>query len=416
MNKADASTWKKTAALFLLSQAVSLLGSSLVQYALMWYVTLKTGSGVMMTVYIVAGFLPTFFLSPFAGVWADRYDRKKLIIFSDGGIAVVTLVLALIFTFISESVWIIIIAAALRSVGTAVQGPAVGAIIPQIVPQDKLMRVNGIFGSIQSVVGLGSPVLSGVLMSIAPLSLIFYIDVVTAASAIIILAAFLKVRAQKRSTVIESGSYFREMLDGFKYIKRHRYLIPFFGFIAFILILVTPAAFLTPLQATRTYGPDVWRLTAIEVLFSLGMLAGSGILALWGGFRNRMHTMLLSTFIMALCTLGLGFAPHFWIYLGIMGVFGIGLAFYNTPSTVILQEHVEEEFLGRIFSIFTMLFTSLMPLSMLLFGPLAEVVSIERLLLVTGVLMAALVFIVPLNRTLMEAGVALKIGNQGTSS
>ena len=168
--------------------------------------------------------------------------------------------------------------------------------------------------------------------------------------------------------------------------------------------MLTPAAFLTPLQASRTYGPDVWRLTAIEVLFSLGMLSGSGLLALWGGFKNRMHTMLLSTLIMALSTISLGFAPAFWLYLTIMGIFGIGLAFYNTPSTVILQEHVEDEFLGRIFSVFTMLFTSLMPLSMLLFGPLAEVVSIELLLLVTGGLMAVLVLVVPLNRRLVNAG------------
>jgi DHA3 family macrolide efflux protein-like MFS transporter len=370
----------------------------------MWYITLKTGSGIMMTVYIVAGFLPTFFLSPFAGVWADRYDRKMLIILSDGGIALVTLALALIFTFISENVWIIIAAAAFRAVGTAVQGPAVGAIIPQIVPKDSLMRVNGIFGSIQSVVGLGSPILSGILMSLAPLSMIFYIDVITAAAAILLLSLFLKVKPKLRSAESSEGTHLNDLIEGFRYIKTHRYLVPFFVFIAFILILVTPAAFLTPLQASRTYGPDVWRLTAIEVLFSLGMLAGSGLLALWGGFRNRMHTMLLSTLIMAVCTLALGIAPAFWLYLGIMGVFGIGLAFFNTPSTVILQEHVEEQYLGRIFSFFTMLFTSLMPLSMLIFGPLAEVVSIESLLLITGILMGVLVIIVPFNKTLIAAG------------
>jgi MFS transporter, DHA3 family, macrolide efflux protein len=408
MRNPGSGNWKKTISLFLLSQAVSLLGSSLVQYALMWYITLKTGSGIMMTIFIIAGFLPTFLISPFAGVWADRYDRKKLIILSDGGIAAATLILALVFTFITENVWIILTAAAVRAVGAAVQGPAVGAIIPQIVPQDKLMRVNGILGSIQSVIGLGSPVLSGILMSVAPLSIIFYIDVITAAAAIVLLSFFIKVKSERHSTDAIPGSHLKDLVEGFKYIKRHKYLVPFFGYIAFILFLVTPAAFLTPLQAARTYGPDVWRLTAIEVLFSLGMLTGSGLLALWGGFSNRMHTMLLSTFIMALCTIGLGLAPIFWIYLAVMGVFGIGLAFYNTPSTVILQEHVEEEFLGRIFSILTMLFTSLMPLSMLLFGPLAEAVSIEFILLITGGLMVMLVLVVPMNRTLMAAGLSRK--------
>ena len=404
MNNSDASAWKKKAALFLVSQAVSLLGSSLVQYALMWYVTLKTGSGVMMTAYIVIGFLPTFFLSPFAGVWADRYDRKRLIIFSDGGIAAVTLGLALYFLLIGENVLVLIAAAGLRAVGTAVQGPAVGALLPQIVPQDKLMRVNGIFGSVQSIIGLASPVLSGVLMSLAPLYFIFFIDVVTAAAAILLLAVFLRVGKPERRDASGSGSYFKEMADGFRYIRSHRYLIPFFVYIAFVLILVSPAAFLTPLQTSRTYGADVWRLTAIEVLFSVGMLAGSGVLALWGGFRNRMRTMLLSTLIMALCTLGLGFAPPFWMYLAIMGVFGIGLVFYNTPGMVIIQEHVEDEFLGRVISVFMMLSSSLMPMAMLLFGPLAESIPIERMLIITGALMAVLVLIVPINRTLMKAG------------
>ena len=231
---------------------------------------------------------------------------------------------------------------------------------------------------------------------------------ITAAAAIVLLSFFIKVKSERHSTDAIPGSHLKDLVEGFKYIKRHKYLVPFFGYIAFILFLVTPAAFLTPLQAARTYGPDVWRLTAIEVLFSLGMLTGSGLLALWGGFSNRMHTMLLSTFIMALCTIGLGLAPIFWIYLAVMGVFGIGLAFYNTPSTVILQEHVEEEFLGRIFSILTMLFTSLMPLSMLLFGPLAEAVSIEFILLITGGLMVMLVLVVPMNRTLMAAGLSRK--------
>jgi DHA3 family macrolide efflux protein-like MFS transporter len=236
------------------------------------------------------------------------------------------------------------------------------------------------------------------------MSLLFFIDVITAAIAIIILLFFVKVAPHTRSTEVQTTSHWEDLMEGFRYIRTHRYLIPFFVYVAFILILVTPAAFLTPLQSSRSYGGEVWRLTAIEVAFSLGMLAGSAILATWGGFKNRIWTMLLSTLIMALCTIALGFTPLFWIYIGIMGFFGIALAFHNTPSSVIIQEHVEQAYLGRVFSVYTMLFTSLMPLSMFLFGPLAEVVSIESILLITGGLMLLLAVLAPLNRTLLEAG------------
>lgn len=397
-------SWKKTAAIFLTGQTLSLLGSSLVQYALMWYVTLESGSGVMMTIYVAAGFVPTFLLSPLAGVWADRYDRKRLIVLADGGIALVTLIMALAFSVYGESLWLIFVAAAFRAVGQAVHQPAVGAILPQFVPEDQLMRVNGIYGTIQSVNMLASPVLAGLLMSLMPLQGIFLIDVGTATLAILLIQFFLKVPPHARAGEVPTTTHWQDLLEGFRYIRSHKYLVPFFSFLAVILILITPAAMLTPLQTARTYGKEVWRLTGIEMTFSIGMMAGGGLLALWGGFKNRMHSMAFSTILMALCTIGLGLAPEFWLYLTAMGVFGVALAFYNTPSMVILQEHVEPEFLGRMMSVSTMLFTSLFPLSMVFFGPLAESVSIEAILLVTGALVLAVSLGAFLYKPLMLAG------------
>lgn len=112
--------WKKDIVLFLSSQTISLFGSSLVQYAIMWYVTMNTQSGVMMTVYIICGFLPTFFLSPFAGVWADRYDRKKLIIAADSAIALATLILAIVFMLGYREMWLLFVVAAIRALGAGV--------------------------------------------------------------------------------------------------------------------------------------------------------------------------------------------------------------------------------------------------------------------------------------------------------
>ena len=152
--------WKRNIILFLSSQTISLFGSSLVQYAIMWYITLNTKSGMMMTLYILCGFIPTFILSPVAGVWADRYNRKLLIMLADGMIATVTLVLALLFLLGYDATWLLFVISAVRALGTGVQTPAVSAILPQIVPSDKLTKVNGTNGSLQAVIMFVSPIVS----------------------------------------------------------------------------------------------------------------------------------------------------------------------------------------------------------------------------------------------------------------
>ena len=121
-------------------------------------------------------------------------------------------------------------------------------------------------------------------------------------------------------------------------------------------------------------------------------------------FANRIHTMVLATFAMAGLTVVLGLAPAFWLYLAAMGAFGLALPLFNTPSGVLVQDHVEADYLGRVFSILTMISTSIMPLGMLLFGPLAEGVKIEWMLLATGALMAGLGLAALANRRLVEAG------------
>ncbi|MEA4849596.1 MAG: MFS transporter, partial [Clostridiaceae bacterium] len=187
--------WEKDIILFITSQTISLLGSSLVQYAIMWYITLNTKSGTMMTISIIFSFLPTLFLSPFSGVWADRYDRKMIIILADLFIAVTTLLMAVLFMLGYGSIELLFIMSALRAVGTGIQTPAVGAFIPQIVPEDKLTKVNGANGSIQAVITLVSPMLSGALLTMSTLKAIFFIDVFTAAIAVFTLLLFLKVPA-----------------------------------------------------------------------------------------------------------------------------------------------------------------------------------------------------------------------------
>ena len=396
--------WKKKTIRFLFSQTISLFGSSLVQYAILWYITLETQSGIMMMISIVCGFLPGFFISPFAGVWADRYNRKMLIVISDAVIAISTLILAVLFMLGAGSLWLLFVISAVRSFGTGIQVPAVGAFLPQIVPEDKLMRVNGINASIQSTITLLSPMASGVLLTVASMEAIFFVDVFTAAIAIFVLMFLLHVPSHVKAQVKQSIGYFTDMKLGFSYIRKHGYIVRFIIFSSLFFFLVAPAAFLTPLQVARSFGSDVWRLTAIEVAFSLGMVGGGLLIASWGGFKNRIHTMAFACFVLGACTFGLGAVPVFWIYLAIMCITGFAVPIYSTPSMVILQERVEEDYLGRVFGIFGMIANALMPLAMLLFGPLSEVVAIEWLLLGTGVLIVFVSFGMLSSKVLVKAG------------
>lgn len=396
--------WKKNAGLFLASQTVSLFGSSLVQYSIMWYITLSTQSGVMMTISVICGFLPTFFLSPFAGVWADRYNRKKLIMLSDSLIALSTLILATLFLMGYEALWLLFVVSGIRALGTGIQTPAVGAFLPQLVPGDKLTKVNASYSTIQSLVMLVSPMLSGALMTMVSIEFIFFIDVITAAIAVLILLLFLKVPAHAKALGKQEISYFADMRDGLAYIKNHDYVKTFFLFIAVFMLMAAPVAFLTPLQVTRSFGNDIWRLTAIEMVFAIGMMAGGIMMASWGGFKNKVHTMVLSNLVIGVCTFALGVIPVFWIYLIVMGLIGVTMPVFNTPSTVLLQEKVEENYLGRVFGVLGMISSSMMPLGMLVFGPIADIIQIEWLLMGTGVVLFAQSLIMLGNKVLIKAG------------
>ena len=396
--------WKKDIVLFIASQTISLLGSSLVQYAIMWHITLNTKSGVMMTIFIICGFLPTFFLSPFAGVWADRYNRKTIIILADLFIAVTTLLMALLFMLGYQSIVLLFVMSAFRAVGTGVQNPAVGAFIPQIVPEDKLTKVNGANGSIQAVITLVSPMIGGVLLTMSTLEAIFLIDVFTAAAAVLTLLLFLKVPAHTKAQKTQESSYFKDLHEGIVYIWNHSYVKKYFIFCAVFFFMLAPIAFLTPLQVTRSFGSDVWRLTAVEVAFSIGMILGGVVIASWGGFSNRIYTMALASFVTGICTLALGVVPLFWVYLSIMGITGTTIPLFNTPSTVLLQEKVEADFLGRIFGVLNMIASSMMPLGMLVFGPIADAVKIEWMLIGTGFVMFVQGFFLIGSKDLVEAG------------
>jgi len=419
--------WKKTTILFIAGQSLTLFGSMVVQYAIMWHIMLTTQSGAMVTLVTIVGFLPMFLISPFGGVWADRFNRKALIVISDSAVALASLVVAVILIFGNIHISILLVCAAIRALGQGVQSPAVGAVIPQIVPEDKLIKVNGIYGSVQSFCTLAAPMLSAALMSFASLEYLFMLDVVSAAIGISMLIFFVKVPDLKKTShaatadlpaentaatdntdadlpAASSKGYFGELKEGIKYIKNHEFVVRLLIFQAIFLVFISPSALLTPLQVIRNFGDDVWRLSAIEVAFSVGMIAGGLLIASWGGFKNKIYTMSLGCLAFGLVTIGLGISPIFWLYITFMGLAGITMPLFNTPAMVLIQSTVKTEFMGRVISVFTMVSTSIMPLSMLLYGPVADTVNIDIILIVTGIVMALMSIPLAVNRILNKYG------------
>lgn len=395
--------WKKNTAIFLSSQAISILGSSLVQFAITSYITVQTKSGIYATIGILCAILPMFFLSPFAGVWADRYNRKSLIMIADGCIAACTLIVAVLFLMGYDSIWLLFGALTIRAMGSAVQSPCVSALLPDIVPEEHLSRVNGINGSLQALFSLASPVLGALLLSLVPLGAVFFVDIVTAVIAIIImLTAFVLPVKEKKKAAGEN--YLTEMKEGIRYIFKNRFLVEFFGFCIVYFIMMAPAAFLTQVQVARNYGEGYWHLSAIEVAFSVGMVIGGIGITLLGGLKNKMHTVALAASVMGMCTFALGIPMPFILYMLFMGLFGVAMPVLNTPVMTMLQEKVDPQYRGRVFGIMTMINTSMMPLGMVIFGPMADIISIETLLLGTGIVTIIAAILMTRAKELLRAG------------
>lgn len=399
--------WKRNVALFTVGQIISLFGSMLVQYAISWYITFTTQSGLLVTVSIIIGFLPSLLLSPLSGVLADRMPRKWLMVLADGSIAIATLISALIFMFFNvDALWLLLIVSLVRAIGGAFHGPAVSSAFVELVPKQHLMRIQGIQTGLQSTLNLLAPMLAAFLLSIFPIQNILFIDVVTAATAIGLLMFFVVIPHQEKGKVTKENVA-SDFKAGIAYVKSHAFLPPFFVLLSLVLIFVSPLAFLTPLQVVRSF-PDVsddyLKLSVIEITWSVGMILGSAIVSAWGGFKNRMFTMGFAVVFMGLGTVVLGLAQNFIFYSILMTVMGISLPFVNVPSNVVLSEQVEPAFMGRVMSVNAMVSSLMFPIGIIVFGPLSDIVPIETILVVTGVLQFLIGFVYFLHPQLVKAG------------
>jgi MFS transporter, DHA3 family, macrolide efflux protein len=396
--------WKTQTILFISSQTISLFGSALVQFAIIWYIARSTNSGMMVTLSTICSFLPQLVISLFAGVWADRYNRKILIILSDGLIATSTLVLAIVFLLGYNSMWLLFLVSAIRSLGAGIQTPAVSAMIPQIVPEEKLMRVNSINGTIQSMILFMSPAVGGAILTFGAFESILLIDVFTAITAISILLT-LKIASHRKALEKVKTDYLYDLKEGIKYSFKNNFVKNLISFYAVTMFLVVPAAFLNVLMVTRTYGNEYWKLTANEMCFFAGSIIGGIIMSSWGGFKNRVVSIAVGCLAFGALTVAIGVVDQFYIYLGIMVLTGMTMPLFNVPSMVLLQEKVETNMQGRVFSFVQIAASGVMPLGMAIFGPLSDIVRIQILMVGSGAALILVGISIFYNKSFLKEGI-----------
>ena len=377
--------WKRKTVLFLASQCITLFGSMIVQMSIIWYVTLKTSSGGWVAAFTICSYLPQFLISFLAGVWADRYNRKKLIILADGVITIATFIMFWVMPMISSDFVLLsalLVISIIRSIGAGVQTPAVNAVIPHLVPEEYLMKYNGMNATMQSIVQFAAPAVAGTVLSIGTFRFTLFIDILTALIGIGLLSCVL---LPKQEVSNENVSVMSEIKAGISYSFSDKLIGKILIVYGMFILLSVPAGFMAALLVSRVYGDVYWYLTAVELVGFAGMALGGVLMGMWGGFKSRVKTFAVGLLVLSIMTIGMGVSPYFILYLVMMFVYSIALTMIQTATTTIIQEKAESSMQGRVFGLMGAMYSGFLPVGMAIFGPLADMLPLQWIMVGSGI-------------------------------
>jgi MFS transporter, DHA3 family, macrolide efflux protein len=240
--------WKRPFFTIWVGQAFSLFGSSLVQFALVWWITSTTGSATLLAVAALFAMLPQIVLGPFAGVLVDRWNRRRVMMVADGAIALVSLLLAVLFMMGRAEVWHVFLAMMLRSAGGAFHWPAMQASTSLMVPDQHLARVAGLNQMLAGLMGIIAPPMGALMLAWLPIGQVLLIDVVTAGIAVAFLAVvFIPQPPVTSQEGFKPGTFLQDLSAGFRYLTNWRGMLVLCGIAMLVNFLVTPAFTLMPL-------------------------------------------------------------------------------------------------------------------------------------------------------------------------
>ncbi len=379
-------------------QAISIFGSEIVQFALIWYLTVQSHSAIVLTLATLIQILPRTVLGPFVGVWIDRWNRRYVMQIADALTASVTIVLAVLFYLGLVQIWHIYVLLFATALGQAMHASAFTASTTLMVPTNQLTRIGGLNQVLAGATAILAPPAGALLIETLPIQGILTIDVATAIIAVTSLF-FVQVPQPECSTTREQASMWQDVKSSFKYIWTWRGLVMVTGISMMVNFLVVPAFSLLSLIVFGHFEGGALQLGWMEAAFGIGMLAGGALLGTWGGFEKRIHTMSLGTGLLGLMMVVIGAVPANGIFLAIGAMFlvGVGLSLGNGAGQALLQVLIVPDMQGRVFAALSALRTLMSPLGLALAGPFTDVFGVQSLMLGAGIgitiMIAAMPFI-----------------------
>ena len=366
-------------------QALSLLGSQLVQFAIIWHLTQTTQSATTLSIASMMGLLPQVLLSPFIGTWVDRGNRRLILMFADGTVALVTLILAVLFAMGSVQVWHIYLVLLTRAVAGGFHQSAFGASVVLLVPKDQLGRVQGFNQALYGGMSIISAPLGAFLLAVLPMQGILGIDISTALIAISIV--FFTHIPQPERGENAASTFWQDFAAGYRYIAAWRGLV-----IILILAMVINFFFsatepLTPLLITKHFNGDASQLGLWMSLFSVGTLIGGLVLGVWGGFRRKIVTALFGLILMGVLVFGIGIIPSNLFIFGLVinTAFGLIIPIVNGSIGATLQSSIKPDMQGRVFAFIQSASMLVSPIALIIVGPLADRFGIQPWFVIAGI-------------------------------
>ena len=383
-------SWKRTFFTIQSGQAISLITSSALQMALIFYLTEKTNSSMTLALATLVGFLPQGVLGLFIGGWIDRHSRKRIMIGADLFIAAVSALLAVISAFLDPPVWVVLAILFLRSIGSAFHTPSINAVTPLIVPTDKLAKCTGYIQSLQSVSSIVSPALGALLYAQCTLTEIIALDVVGAVIASIAVM-LVKIPNIDVANIPQSEGVLAGAKEAYRILAQQKGLLTLLWMGALYMFAYMPINALFPLISMNHFGGTTWHVAMSESVFAAGLLLGGIELGVWGGFQRKTTTVLLSIAVMGIALLIAGILPAsgFIAFVVCCAIMGFSAPFYGV-QTAIYQEMVSPEYLGRVFSLSLSTMSLAMPLGLIAAGCFADMTGVETWFAISGIFIAGI--------------------------